>query len=495
MHPPEPPLPAELFRAEQVRAMDRHAITELGIPGMDLMQRAAAAAFAALQQRWPSARTLSVLCGAGNNGGDGYLLACLAQQAGWDVRAYPLAPPQRLRGDAATAFEEFRAGGGPLLDFVPADFEGAEVVADGLLGTGLDRPVSGPYADVIDALNRYRGGVLSLDIPSGLHADTGAVLGRAVRAKVTVSFIALKAGLFTGDGPDHAGQVVYADLATPAAVRSRETPAARLLPAWGGGLPPRPRNSHKGLFGHVLLLGGDHGYSGAVRLAAEAAVRCGAGLVSIGTRPRHSGLVNLTRPELMSHGIHAAADLETLLQRASVVAVGPGLGRSDWSCQLLDVALESGLPLVVDADALNLLAQRPPQPRDWVLTPHPGEAARLLGCDTGTVQRDRFAAVAELQKRYGGTIVLKGCGTLVLGAGGPVGVCRQGNPGMASGGMGDVLTGVIAALAAQGLALAEAAAAGVALHAAAADQAAAAGGERGLLAGDVIAALRRLVNR
>lgn len=488
------PLPPELYRADQVRAMDRHAIDDLGIPGIELMRRAGRAAFAELRRRWPGVRTVSVLCGAGNNGGDGYVVARLALEAGMDARAYPVAPPDRLQGDAQTAYRDYREAGGSVLDFIPADFEGAEILVDGLLGTGLDREVSGPYAALIEAVNRYRGGVLALDIPSGLNADSGSVMGLAVRAHATVSFIGLKRGLFTGDGPDHAGEVIFDSLDTPANVQKSQPASARLLPAWRCPLPRRPRNSHKGLFGHVLLLGGEQGYSGAIRLAAEAAARVGAGLVSIATRPEHAGLINLTRPELMSHGIDDPADLQPLLERAGVLAVGPGLGRTPWSRAMMDVALASALPLVVDADALNLLAESPVRRDDWVLTPHPGEAAKLLGWDSRRIQHDRFAAVTELQCRYGGGVVLKGCGSLIQGPEGPPQVCRQGNPGMATGGMGDVLTGVIAALLAQGLDISEAARAGVALHAAAGDLATGEGGERGLLAADLMPALRRLVN-
>ncbi|MDD5033291.1 MAG: NAD(P)H-hydrate epimerase, partial [Methylococcaceae bacterium] len=269
-------LPSSLFRAEQVRAMDRYAIDSLGIPGIELMRRAGAAAFSALRRRWPQTRTLSVVCGSGNNGGDGYVLANLALRSGLDVRVYPLADPEKLQGDALIACRDYRQAGGPVLDFVPADFEGAEVLVDGLLGTGLDRQVSGVYAEVIAGINRFRGAVLALDIPSGLHADTGLVLGTAVKAALTISFIGLKQGLFTGEGPEHCGEVIYDDLDTPLSVRRRETPSAWLLPAWQAGLPRRSRGAHKGHFGHVLVVGGDLGYGGAARMAAEASARVGA---------------------------------------------------------------------------------------------------------------------------------------------------------------------------------------------------------------------------
>lgn len=487
-------LPHSLYRAEQVRAMDRHAIEQFGIAGYELMQRAGAAALEALRRRWPGARTLSVVCGSGNNGGDGYVLARMAREAGLDVRVYPLTPVEKLRGDALRAYEDYRDTEGPVLDFIPADFEGAEVLADGLLGTGLDRPVEGLYAEVIKGINRFRGGVLALDIPSGLHADTGCPLGAVVRADMTVTFVGLKQGLFTGAGLAQCGEIVFDDLALPPAVQRSQTPSARLLPTWTRGLPARSRDAHKGHFGHVLVIGGDSGYGGAARMAAEAAARVGAGLVSLATRPEHAAPLALARPELMSHGVTSPTELRPLLQRASVVAVGPGLGRSGWSRALFGEALACGLPLVVDADGLNLLAESPLKREHWILTPHPGEAARLLQVDTATLQKDRYAALAELRRRYGGTVVLKGSGSLVLGDSGLPEVCMLGNPGMATGGMGDVLTGVIAGLLAQGLSRQEAASHGVRLHGAAGDAAAGEGGERGLLATDLMPHLRRLMN-
>jgi hydroxyethylthiazole kinase-like uncharacterized protein yjeF len=497
MNEPNPrSLPQELFRAEDVRAMDRHAIERVGIPGLELMRRAGAAAFAALRDRWPEARFVSVLCGAGNNGGDGYVVARLAHEAGLDVRVYPASPPEHLKGDALQAYRDYRAAGGAVLGFIPAGFESAEVLVDGLLGTGLDREVTGPYAEIIRAAHRYRdrGRILALDIPSGLHADTGAVLGVAVKADLTVTFIGLKRGLFTGEGPEYAGEVVFADLGTPPEVRQCVPPTARLLPRFGHGLPPRPRQAHKGRFGHVLVVGGERGFGGAARMAAEAAARVGAGLVSVATRTSHADLLSLTRPELMSHGVESREDLQALVDRATVVALGPGLGRSDWAGRLFEAVLDAGRPLVVDADGLNLLAERPVRREHWILTPHPGEAGRLLGVSSADIQRDRYGAVRALRARYGGVVVLKGSGTLIAGPEGLPAVCTDGNPGMASGGMGDVLTGVIAGLLAQGLEPFEAAAFGARLHGAAGDAAARAGGERGLLALDLMAPLRRLVN-
>lgn len=485
--------PKDLYRAEDVRAMDRYAIETWGIPGIELMRRAGASAFAALRERWPAARTLSAICGGGNNGGDAYVVARLAHEAGMDVRVYPVSPPANLKGDALAAYQDYRAAGGEILDFIPADFEGAEVLVDGLLGTGLDREVDGLYADVIRAVNRFSGRVMALDIPSGLHADTGSALGVAVKADLTVTFIGLKQGLFTGEGPEYVGEIVFADLGAPPEVRYSVEPSAMLLPPWERGLPARPRYAHKGHFGHVLVVGGDCGYSGAPRMAAEAAARVGAGLISIATRKSHADSLNLTRPELMCHGVETTEDLRIPLERATVVAIGPGLGRSEWAKALLGTVLDTDLPVVADADALNLLAESPRKRDNWTITPHPGEAARLLDSSSADIQKDRFSAVRNLQAKFGGVAVLKGSGSLVCGPDGLPYVCTAGNPGMASGGMGDVLTGVIAGLLAQRLDPFEAAALGVQLHAAAGDEAAKAG-ERGLLACDLMDPLRRLVN-
>lgn len=258
-------------------------------------------------------------------------------------------------------------------------------------------------------------------------------------------------------------------------------------------LPPRPRDANKSDFGHVLIVGGDHGMAGAVRMAGEAAARVGAGLVSVATRPEHIDIVSVARPELMCHNIKKIKDLDAVLSRATVIALGPGLGQSTWSQQLFKKILSSKLPKVIDADGLNLLAKKPVHKNDWILTPHPGEAARLLKTTTEEVQNNRFDAALKLQKKYGGVIVLKGARTIIVNTEGKLTTCTLGNPGMASGGMGDVLTGVIAGLLAQGLAPSKAAEFGVFIHAAAGD-AAAKDGERGMLALDLMPHLRKLIN-
>lgn len=481
-----------LYTAEQVRQLDRYAIEQIGIPGLSLMQQAGAAALAALRQRWPQAQAITVLCGAGNNAGDAYVLAKLARDAGLSVSLYALTAPERLKGDAQLAYQQFREAGGEVATIAPPHFAADALVVDGLLGIGLDRPVAGVYAQTIAAVNASGCEVLALDIPSGLCADTGMPMGDTLRASLTVTFIAAKQGLYTGLAADYVGAVQLAELDLPFAPQAIIAPPAALLPPLPC-LPPRPRCVHKGSHGHVLVIGGDSGYSGAARMAAEAAARVGAGLVSIATQAAHAAVLNLGRPELMVHGVETAEALQALLDKVSVVLIGPGLGQSAWAKALFETAMACTLPTVIDADALNLLAADPRQRDNWLLTPHPGEAGRLLAKSAATVQDDRYAAITTLQAAYGGVVVLKGAGSLIRAASGPIYVSASGNPGMASGGMGDVLAGVIAGLVAQGVGLLEAAAYGVALHGCAGDKAAGLG-ERGLLAGDLLGPLRELLN-
>lgn len=490
-------LPVTLYRAQEVRALDRTVTAVFDVPGIVLMERAAASALRHLRRRWPRARRIAILCGHGNNGGDGFLLAQLAVDEGLEVAVEMVGDAARLRGDALAAAKRCESAG-VRVETSGFDLGRFDVVVDAMLGTGLDREVSATFASAIEKTNRCRRPVLCIDMPSGLHSDTGARLGAAVRATSTITFIGLKRGLFTGVGPELAGRVEFDALQVPEAAYSRVAPSANRmrLADFREDLAPRSRAAHKGRFGHVLVIGGDEGMPGAPRLAAEAAARSGAGLVTVATRAAHAPSIPLTRPELMSCAVEDEAALTPLLERASVVAVGPGLGAAQWGRLMFDAALAAAKPVVLDADALNLLAEggRELAPGSTVLTPHPGEAARLLGIGSADVEADRFAAVERIRIRSGAVVVLKGAGTLVAGDGELVSVCDAGNPGMASGGMGDVLCGVIAGLAAQGFSLSRAAEMGVCAHAEAGDAAARDGGERGMLAGDVIAMLRRVLN-
>ena len=484
---------AALYTTAQVRALDRAAI-DGGISGIELMERAARAALDVLRRRWPQARTLCIACGPGNNGGDGFFLAALARVA--DMQAHVIATSEDSTGDAALARERCLREGGQVTLAASAlpdsDVPDADVYVDALFGSGLNRAPAGDAAKLIAALNAQSRPVLALDVPSGLDSDTGVAFEPCVRATATVCFVGWKRGLFTAHGPDQCGERSLATLDIPAQVYAQSAPDAALLQPQA--LPSRPRDSHKGRYGHVLAIGGDLGAGGAVRMCGEAAARVGAGLVSIATREANVGPILAARPELMPHGVHVPRNLEPLLARASVLAVGPGLGQDDWGRGLWQAALPAGKPTVLDADALNLLAatQRA-LPSDCVLTPHPGEAARLLGIAIAEVQADRFAAVRALAQKYRAVVVLKGAGSLVADPDGRVAVCPWGNPGMASGGMGDVLTGVIAGLLAQSLTPFDAACLAVGLHARAGDLAARAG-ERGLLASDLFPYLRALVN-
>lgn len=488
-------LPTTLYRASQVRELDRITIEDMGIPGICLMERASNAAFNLLQTRFARVRRIMVLCGIGNNGGDGYVLARLAYLAGYDVTVLQMGDTSQLQGDARIAFNTMTQVGLSVQVFSEKKLTVADVVVDALFGTGLNRAVLGRWREVIEAVNRCHCPVLSLDIPSGLHADTGAVLGVAIHATMTISFIGLKQGLFTGEGPDYAGEIYFDDLKIPLQTYKEVKAAATRIDydIVKRNLSRRSRTTHKGNYGHALLIGGDAGMIGAIRMAAEAAVRVGTGKVTIATRSAHAALVNLMCPEIMCYGIETPEELIPLLYNANVVAIGPGLGQSVWARAMLDAVKNLQKPIIVDADALNLLAQMPFRFFYSILTPHVGEAARLLEISTSDIQADRFAAVQALQIRFGGVCVLKGAGSLICNPQGEISVCNLGNPGMATAGMGDVLTGVILGLLAQGFSHSDAAKIGVCLHAMAGDKAAERG-ERGLVPRDLFAWLRHYSN-
>lgn len=485
-----------LYNRAALRALEAAALEHLGGDGFALMARAGRAAWRELVRRWPQAQRIVVVAGPGNNGGDGYVLALHARQAGRKASVLRLAGHPPGSDPARRACEDYLRAGGTIDEFngaVPA----ADVVVDALFGIGLVRPLGPDAAALVEAVNAAGAPVLSLDAPSGVETDTGAVPGVAVRADATVQFIAAHAGLRTGAALDCTGELALAGLDLPLQLFDGVDPVASCLVAGdlAGRFAPRRRNAHKGHSGYLLCIGGDHGLGGAVLLAAQAALRSGAGLVGVATRAAHVPAVLARCPEIMAQSVDGAAALRPLLERAGIVAVGPGLGQGAWGSALFGVALAAGKPLVLDADGLNLLAKGgQPPPADAVLTPHPGEAARLLKEPTARVQADRLAAAARLCSALGCVIVLKGAGTVVAAPGERPRVIAAGNPGMASGGTGDVLTGVIAALRAQGRGAFDAAVTGALLHAVAGDRAALAGGERGMLASDLCDHLRTLVN-
>lgn len=485
-----------LYKAAQVRELDRRTIAG-GIDGFALMQRASSSAWHSFRSRWPQARSVTVLCGSGNNGGDGHVLAALAMQSGLKVQRISLKPLDELKDDAYRAAQLASQAGVSCEEWHPATVLSGEVIVDALLGTGLSGEVEGRYRRAIEAINAASQPVLSIDIPSGLAADTGAVLGVAVEAACTVTFIGDKIGLHTGEAPAYTGEIDFRPLSVKAQAFFDIPPTAwRLDDALlGEAFTPRSRTSHKGRMGHVLVMGGAPGFGGATLLASQAAARLGAGKVSLATAAEHITASLVRCPEVMAHAVRGGADASELPHQADAVVVGPGLGQAAWGQAVLQSALQASVPLVVDADGLTLLARHWPDLRrdDWVLTPHPGEAARLLGCTVEEVQSDRPEAVQALQRARGGVVILKGAGSLVAGPGGLM-VCPYGNPGMASGGMGDALSGMLGALIAQRGDIETSAWLGTLVHALAADRAASAFGERGLLASDLAFYARELIN-
>ena len=496
-----------LYSAAQVRELDRIVIKEFGISGYELMQRAGRFVYTILNQTWSKTSSIGIFCGGGNNAGDGYVLARLAIEDGKDVQVFNCFDPEKLKGDAKKTYQELVATDVKLINNI-RDFchphTRNTLIIDAIFGTGLTRDIDDNHLiGIIEFINSLGSSgnktakVLSIDIPSGLNADTGSIMNVAVNADVTATFMGMKKGMMTHDGIECSGQVIFDSLDIPdesyeqvGKPESYHIDYENLKYFHG----TRKRNSHKGNFGHVLIVGGDEGYLGAAQMAAEAAMRVGSGLVSVATRKSHAAQMSIAVPEIMSHGVEALDKLMPLIKRASVIAIGPGLGQSDWAKLLFARVLESDLPIIIDADALNLLAEEEQSSQNWVITPHPGEAARLLKTDVPTIQSDRFQFARDLHEKYHGPVVLKGAGSIVTDLEGNLYVCSEGNSGMSTGGMGDVLTGVIAGLVAQGADIETATQAGVLMHARAADMAAFDGGERGMIATDLMPYLRELAN-
>ena len=481
-----------VYTASEVRAFDQRAIERFSIPGIRLMHRAGRAAFDLVRSRWPDARVLSIVCGSGNNAGDGYVVAGCAKDAGFDVQLVPVGDPRRLAGEASEAcrFAQARLSGRLEQTVDGWDVRG-DVVVDALLGTGARGAIRAPYQAAIDQINAAGKPILALDLPSGIDAETGGLLTpQPVRADVTVTFVGVKLGLVTGDAVDFVGELLTDDLDLPEAVY--DTPGVRVMDGAGLAKLARRPGAHKGDFGRLLIVGGESDMGGAVLLAGEAALRTGAGLVTVATRGVNRAAILARRPELMVRGVAGPEDIADLVGRASAIAVGPGLGRSDWGAGLLGTVADAGKPMVVDADGLNIVADRGlGLSSSAIITPHPGEAGRLLGETTSWIQSNRPEAAARLTKetRPGVVAVLKGAGSLVAREGTVESVCLAGNPGMATAGSGDVLTGIVGALRARGMESLAAAELGVWLHARAGDEARAAG-TGSLIAGDLIGALR-----
>lgn len=499
-------LTQELYSVSHIRAIEKAATEEAGISSKVLMQRAAKEALASMSDNFSGVTTITVVVGKGNNGGDGLVFAYLAHKANYQVKVICTHALSELSPLAAKAYKKCEEAKISL--FLWSEIKNSEehldadVIVDALLGIGLKDAPQGVIKTAINAINEYAQGIVfALDVPSGLDADTGGAPGEAIRADLTCTFIGMKQGLVTGKGLALSGKIEVADLALPPSLFSLHLATAvradfhhlEFL------LAPRELDAHKGDFGHIVIVGGNYGMAGAVRLAGEAALRAGAGLVSVITRPEHVAAVVGNCPELMCYGVDDPKEHTHLLKCANVIAIGPGLNEDEWSKKLLQWVLESKKPLVIDAGALNILAQntisKKPTTRDpkWILTPHPGEAARLLKTTTAAIQANRYQAAKDLQTHWQSLIVLKGAGTLIQSPHRIPAVCPYGNPGMAVPGMGDLLTGIIAALWGQGLPAHLAAELGVVAHALAGDLAVKSG-ERGMRSSDLFPYLREILN-
>lgn len=473
----------EIYTGSAAKGIDRLAIEQFGYLGFDLMTLAGETAFDHINSNFQQAGTMLVLCGRGNNGGDGYIVAAAALEYGWNVTLVATGQPKS--DDAQRAAQRFYDAGGVGTDpRAISDDDRYDVIIDGLLGVGVSGEPHGLAADLIECANRLSGRKIAIDVPSGVDADTGAAFAPCFAADETITFIVPKIGVMTGPAASYVGQLFLQDLGVSNQVRSQFAPCAHRLEKPSP--KQRRRDSHKGHFGHVVIAGGDNGMLGAVLLAGRAALRSGSGKVHVLSTDQHLDQPALFCPELMS-AVFEPENFELVMQ-ADAIAVGPGLGTSAWGRSVFDALLSLENPMVIDADGLNLLASTDSifVNTNQVLTPHPGEAARLLNWATAEVQRDRREAALLIARQRNAVCVLKGAGTLIASPEGDVFVCDRGNPGMATAGMGDVLTGMIAAQLGLGLPPLEAAKAAVWLHAVAADCCIAEQSQSSLVASDVI---------
>ena len=490
-----------LFDVDTVQKIDQAAIDELDGAAIKLMNKAGMAAFEELVQAFGQPSLISVFCGSGNNAGDGYILAARAAQKRLPVQVIELSGSKKISVEAQQARQFAQDNNVNFVNYTNSLTVTEGVIVDCLLGIGYQGELRKPYGQAIELINAAELPVLSVDIPSGLNANTGSVQDNAVKADLTVTFVGAKQGLFTGKGPVYCGEIIYHSLDISEQLFDQFKPTSRLLdlfdlleliPQWVG-------DEYKNQRGHCMVVGGDHGYGGAATIAAEASLRSGSGLTSVATQPEHVSSVLSRCPEIMACGVVSGQQLEPWLEKPSVLVVGPGLGRSAWSEQLLQKAVAAKLPMVLDADALNILSEGRVIPslqdHQWVLTPHAGEAARLLDVSVAEIQADRFSAVRKIQEKYNAVVLLKGPGTLIAGPNQVIKVCPYGNPGMATGGMGDLLSGIIGGLIAQGLGMQEAAELGCCLHSSAADLLVDASGYQGVAATDLLPYLQKLLNK
>ncbi len=495
-------LPHQAYKVNQLQQYEADAAQAIGLNLYQLMERAGTAVFNNIRQYYPSAHRILVIAGKGNNGGDGYIVARLAHQAGINVKVVVDAKREQIQGDALQALKfleqcsvaiYFDLSTAKKVDFI-ADYQG-ELIVDCLFGIGFRGELSPALITLIEAINNKNCLRVAVDVPSGLNADLGVVTPTAVKADLTITLIAYKQGLLTGQAANYVGELVLETLAINTAFAQLQSAECfrqntDSLPLLRKRLPA----SHKGSIGMMLAVGGDSTFTGAICLTCEVALRAGAALVSVCCHEYSRNILLSRQPELMvvANCSQTLASTSVLAKVKSVV-LGPGLGRGAWSEQLFNTVINLSQAKVIDADALYFLAQQPIFSNNWVLTPHPGEAAALLNCSVAEVELDRFFAVREIAKRYGGICVLKGAGTLISD-GTTIWVNTTGNAGMTSGGMGDVLSGIIGALILQTTDLFQAARLGVYIHGRAADIIAKKHGQIGILASDLYPEVQRLIN-
>ncbi len=470
-----------LYDKEMVYRLDRAAVQHDGLAEVELMHRAGQRVWFAIGERWPSLSRITVFAGSGNNGGDAYVVALRARDLGVKVQ---LISWGKLSSQSETSvhFREIWQQLGEEIQPWSRQEVSGELIVDGLLGIGLSRQLDDKTQSLIQSINGFPGPKVAIDIPSGLNANTGIAQPCAVQADLTVTFIGAKVGQYLADGPDYCGELIFDDLGVSSRTRASVSPSLDVIDAGNITLAVRRKcNSHKNQFGHVLIIGGGRGMSGATMLAAQAALRAGAGLVSVLVHPECVHSLS-TVPELM---VESWDEIERKLEQASIVLVGPGLGLSEAANSCLRILRSVKKPMVVDASALEAPFLRALASDQVVITPHPGEAASLLSLTANTVQADRMQASQQLVDSFGVVSVLKGSGTIVRQKGSQPAINIRGNPGMAVAGMGDVLAGLIVALMAQSLTPFEAAKSAVLIHALCAEAYTTENDETGLIASDI----------
>ncbi len=509
----------KVVTAHAMQDMDRRAIEEAGIPGTVLMENAGRGCADEIVAEFGLRGRAVILSGKGNNGGDGYVIARLLSQKGWQVRVVVLCTRDRITGDAATnlallpeSMVAYCHEEGLLASLYMEELFRADVIVDALLGTGLRSDVSSFYREAIELVNASGRPVVSVDIPTGIHATTGRILGAAVRAYITVTFACAKLGHVLFPGAEHTGRLAVVDIGIPAELM-QEAPGYEFLndESIRPLLRRRDRLAHKGTFGHCLIVAGSTGKTGAAALCANSTVRAGAGLVTLGVAESLHRILEVKTTEVMTVPLPDAGNgyltnsafptIERLLEGRDAVAVGPGIDRHPGTVALVQQLVASvACPLVIDADGLNALAEdisvlRGAKSRSIVLTPHPGEMARLLGTSVPDVEAIRISVAEEFAREYGVYLVLKGARTIIASPDGISAINGSGNPGMATGGMGDVLTGIIVSLMGQGYSAWDASRMGVFIHGYAADMIAEEKGEIGMTATDVMEKLPYVFNK